>query len=74
MGEQRARHRPVDRPAHRLLGQQRRHARPGIASTDQAARPAWSDTRLAAQGANTQDLFAATVQLDEVPGEADAAL
>lgn len=49
-------------------------SRPGIASTDQVARLAWSDTRLAAQGANTQDIFAAAVQLDEVPGEAGAAL
>lgn len=48
---------------------------PGIASTNQLARVAWSDTRLAGLGSNTQDIFAATVQLDEVPtGDADSAL
>lgn len=50
-------------------------SRPGIASTDHAARIAWSDTRLAVAGANTQDIYTATVQHGEVPtGESDSVL
>lgn len=37
-------------------------SRPGIASTDETAQIAWSDTRLARAGDGTQDIFLASVQ------------
>lgn len=42
---------------------------PGLTSTNETALVAWSDTRLANAAGQSQDIFAATVQLEELPSQ-----
>lgn len=49
-------------------------SRPGIASTEETAEIAWSDTRLGRAGDGTQDIFVAAVQHEEVAADEPAGL